>query len=697
MPVTNQQWDIELNGQGFEVLEVKANAYSGGLGQDRSVSGEFGPAELENQIIETRDVPILFDTFEGGMGYSEKITENAYAWGKNVRTRDPGVVLPGPSINNVALPANAQTLQIKASAEFAGDLYFVAGGTLYKVASGGNTAAIEWTNGPTNTISLGAGFGGTAALAFRHPAVTSADLYVGGTGAPLWRKRAGVWTQASAGGASQPTMRIADMGPVYQVVAGVGSHRIVSADGSDQAQIWTVSADPMVAANWANAGVIEGGYAVKKIATSNRHAYFVTDVGIFDLTEQNYSPNLTPYWRSMQSAENGRAVMVYNGKVLATHYLGLDMLGIASQQRADLSEFAQPGVGASNETPIFGPGTALTNDGGWAVLSLYSGIASYVMYGKERTVLGINGPGQMVWHGAEVYLLGEEITHMVVNNLQGSPRLWIASIVRTTGGSGIGSGTIGDVKLYWCPIPDAASALQDYANSGNHRFNTAYELYLPAETWGDAAKKHTVMRYDVQADNLATDRTIEIQHKAENETSFVSQGSAAGSPRATFYPPGEYKQAYRSFFLIKGTGTATQPPILRAFKVRAGLIQELRETRHYTVRLGGGNSRTGAFDRRSVTRLRDFLYALQTQGPVPIRDELGVVSTVKIESGVRFIVNNDPKTLARQFIAKFDASFITQSPDPGLAVTISESSEKYDNGYTWSDDTGASTNPLHWH
>lgn len=689
MPI-NHQYDIVLNGVGYMLSPVKKK-------QDRAINGTFVPAELQAEIVKSRDVPVIYDDFSGGMGYSEKVADAQYAWGENVCTRFPRVVIPGPALNYVALPTMADVGQIKASGEYGGDLFFAGGGALFKVAGGAGTATVEWTNSPTNTISLGASFAATSIVVFKVPGGT-ASMYIGGTGAALWRLTTATYTQASAGGANQPTMKVQDMACVYQLVAGAGSHRIVWADGNDPSQIWSVAADPMVAANAANMGILEGGVATRCIAGSNRHAYFVTDIGIFDLTEQGYSPNYTPYWIQTRSSENGRDALVYNGKVFACHKMGLDMLRISQGNREDVSGWAGPGVGTPNETPIHGLGTALTTDNGWLVYSLWNGTSSYVMYGMERTTLGINGPGPMVWHGAEIVIENEEITHMVTNSLTGSPRLWIATIVRNTGGSGLGKTVNGDINLYYCTIPDTGSPIQNWSDHGNqeHRFATEYTLDTPGEHYGDSAAKKFLKRLDVQADNLGVDRTIEILAHAEDDDTFVSQGTAGGSPLATIYPPNDYLESRRLFLRITGRGTTTNPPILRSLKARSNVKIELSETREYTALLGGSKTRSGALDRRDPKDLHNFLVNLQDSPPIPMQDDLGNEITVIFEQGLEYSPIDDPATGRRQAVDTFVVTVVTRVSETGPLVGTVESIYRYDSGFTWGNDSGVSTNPIRW-
>jgi hypothetical protein len=372
------------------------------------------------------------------------------------------------------------------------------------------------------------------------------------------------------------------------------------------------------------------------------------------------------------------------------------MVKVAQGTRDDISGWAGVGVGAPNETPIHGAGTSLTTDNGWLVQSLWSGTASYVMYGMERTVLGIPGPGPMVWHGAEVYLPGEEITHMTTNALQGTPRLWIATIVRVTGGSGLGKTVVGDINLYYCTIPDTAAPVQDWATSGAHRFATSSSLYLPAEHWGDPAAKKFLKRYDLQADNLGTGRTIQVLAHAEQSSTFVDQGTAGGSPLATFYPPDDYLQARRAFFKLVLTGTTTNPPILRALKVRANVKLELSEAREYTVFLGGKESRSGAADRRNPDTLHDFLVSLQDSSPIPMQNHRGNEIKVIFEQGLEYSVINEPADGRTQEVCTFVVTVITRITETGLAVDTPDSPFRYDQDYTWGDTDGTSDNPIAW-
>jgi hypothetical protein len=680
---TKKGYDLIIDSQGYNLSE-------------NMPSGTWVPDTIEAELVASRDIPIIYDDLIGGCCYSERVMPNHIAWGKNIRTRDPRVVLPGPRLNAITLPVTAANLgQIRFIQSDGTNLLFGAGRYVIRATNGNPATIVE-------DADLGATMVARASVIFKHG--TTRRMYIGGEGVRLRYRdvgSTGAWSTASAPGAGQASMKFDHMAVVYQVVAGHGAYRIVGSDYDTAGQIWSAQNDPSDPANWANAGTVEGGYAVRSMAHSNRHVYFVTDIGIFDLTDAGYSPNYTPYWKENPSSENGRAAIVYNGLVFATHSQGLDVVD-PSGQRQDTSDWATPGTGMSNETPIAGQGTALTVDGGWLVYSQYNKSlrASSVCYGRLRSQFGIQGPGPMVWHCAEIYIEGERITATKVDStFNGTPRLWIATVTVDANGDDQASAT--STKLYWASIPKAATALQDWlhrdpADSLRHQFATSYELHLPAEDWGDGASQKIVMRYDVQADNLGVhngvNKQIAVYAKNENEDTYTLQGTAGGSPRAVLYPPGEWKQGYRLQFCLQGSGDVDSPPILRVFKARVGKIAELREVRRYYVKLGGGEGTHGTVDKRRQSELFDHLVALQYRPPVQAVDEFDIERTMKIETGVQYVNIWDRRTEEMVREARFDATIITQVPETGEVIDTSEPDvDRYDTEIAWADTDGTTS------
>lgn len=345
----------------------------------------------------------------------------------------------------------------------------------------------------------------------------------------------------------------------------------------------------------------------------------------------------------------------------------------------------------------------MTVEGGWLVVNFYDPLTftSNIMYAKRKETLGLNAlPGPLVWHGAEIQIPYEEVTHMVVNAASGVPRLWIATIVR----SNTGGDTVGDVKLYWAPVTDGESPLKNWQNGGHMQFATDWDLTLPADDVDDATSPKVVMRFDVLADNLGITGgdLVQIGVQVANvlnadgteDAAFNSySASAGGSPRSTLYPLDqgrEYIQAYRPVFKIVGTGNEDGPAALRALKVRVGKILELRETLKYRVSLGGGRLKSGAQDTRDPKVLKAFLVNLQRRGPVQMVNEHGETVTVKVEYGVKYIVSNDPLNDSREEEAEFIVTKITQ--DQAVSGGSSdEDADRYDSDLVWADTDGTAS------
>ncbi len=688
MGAKDKQYDITLDGVGFMLSEEKGEPV---------VRVEYVPSEISEEVVRSRDVPTLYDDFGAGMGFSERLMPYTYAYGKNICTRFPRVVVPGPKLNEIDISAITNLDSIKGSAPISSNVILFVGGR-HAISVTGTIAS--------DAQDLGASFAATSAVSFRTSAggaVNQRNVYVGGTGGPMWmRSAAGVWTQGvvNASPGAFPSLKVTDMVTVYQTVEGRGANRIVMVDAADPSRIYQVSegVDPLDYNQYANAGIAGSGYAINRIIASNRHAYFLAANGVFDLTDQGYSPNLTEYWKQAASDLNGLDGVFYDGKIFALHRQGVDMIMTVSNGfRQDTgSTWAWPIAGIPNETPVNGIPQRITVEGGWLVVALYNETSkeTNIIYGKQKKDLEIQHPGPVVWHGAEITIPNETVTYMTVSNQGGQQRLWIATKVTVANGSW----SVGNIRLYYCTIPAGGNPVRDFYESGGHKFATSSELYLPGEDLNDLSAKKTIIRYDMVNDNLGTysgtSKKIEVQVKAEASGTYVSQGIAQGSPRVVLVPTSSgqpYVRAYRFFTKLLFSGHADSPPILRAFKVRAGKTVELREVRTYRVIFGSGRTNSGAMDKREQKALIDWLKGLQRAGPVSFTDELGQDLTAQVESSLRYVVTNDQHTGWRQAVAEFVVSIITEQAETGQSADTAQTGNRYDETWEWADSSGAGT------
>lgn len=670
-------------------------------GQDRQIRGSFGPAELQVEVAKARDVPVLWRDFSMGMGVSESWGPgaNAYAYNKNADTRHPRLVLPGPYLYTITTTGLTFTGEVKDSIFHEGALRFSAGDKIARIEVGATAAALDTVpaGGLYNKMVVFGGSGSNVAYC--------TDLlgrYVKYTALNTWTR------VADPGGANKPTLRFDTWAKLYWVVGSKQGYQLLAVDSLDPdgggrpgTYTWHCAGNPDVYSNWTPAGRIGTQGRVRSIAASNRRAYFACDDGLYDLNEQGYSPNITPYMDKQPHIENGQWSTVYAGMVLMSHAFGLDLIPVGSGSRIDAPTHAQPGSGLPNETPVYGSVVTGMNEGGWLAVAQFNGTDSYISYGKPRDMIGVDGPGVFAWHN-QIHIPGEKVTHM---NIFESHDRWMMVIFSHT------AGTPSAVKIRECTLAKAATPLQDWLNGGDYRFAEEFRLYLPFEDWLDPSSRKNLMRFDVQADNLGTktDSTfdlepgvdytglvsVEIAAKDETESTFDSQGEATASPRSVLYPVGGYKSGYRFGLEIvgrgltsKGTGNVyvdqgkSDPPILRAIKARAGIVIEQRETRQFRLRVSSGQLRDLTFDRRDPEDMEDFLYKLQNYGPIEVKDEDGDWRVMKVESGATWEEVQHSASGAELTYVELVCSIIEEQEQPPTTTEVTVYT-----GPTWQDET----------
>lgn len=661
-------------------------------GQDRDLTGSFGPAELQVEVAKSRDVPVLWRDFSGGAGFSESWGQgvNGYAYGRNVNTRNPRLLLPAAHLYNITVAGLTFTAPVTDSINFDGRLRFVAGDSIFSIDPASTAASLDnqFSGSLFKTMQI-------------FPVAGVQRVYVTDYNGRMVVRKAGSWSRMADPGAVQPFHRMDDLAKVYWAVGDKRGYQLVGVASkyptvSDAAgnYIYHCAGDPETAANWTPVGYVGSGYVVRSMAASNRRVYYCCDDGIYDLDEQGYSPNLTPYWGDYPHASNGQWSTVYEGLVLASHVLGLDYVPVSTGARLDASTMAHPGSGLPNETPVYGPVVCGINEGGWIVVAQFNGKDTYVSYGKPRDMIGINGPGPVLWHN-EYYLAGQKVTHMAITERHGGPVLVLFSHAYNSTTA---------VKIWEAILPTSSTTIQDWLNNGRMRFSQSFDLFIPVEDWQDPASRKNLMRIDVQADGLGILQQgavqVEVLAKTENQ-GWVSQGSSASSPRGIIYPQGKYLDGYRIGLQVKGTGvttgldpvanptnvwTANQqsfPPIIRALKARAGLVVEQRKTRVYHLRVGGGELGDGTLDRRDPQELKDWLFSLQNYGPITAVNEDGKVETVKVETGASFIELEAKSAQVQVSTVELVCSVIEEQAGPTPTIL-----EQY-TGPTWGQESGA--------
>ncbi len=645
MALTNQEYDLLLGNPSIGVMLDRAERGDARL--PAQIEGGFGPAEADDQLV-SDDVPVMHDDFSGGAFYSKRLLKTGYAYAEGAYCRDPRVVLPAGAVTELPLPAG--TVEISGSFEQDGHLYLLAGALAVRLGSG--------TDLPVNAQYLGAGFVADGAAAF------NGATYVGGSGGNLWRLQGGVWTQ-SASAARRKAATVSWVIPSEG--SGISAERLIMAT-SDLRNIRYVAGDPLIDANWGPViRVGSSSHPITSLVSAPRHAYICKTDGLYDLNSRGETPHLTPGLRHAAIAPSNGAVSLYwGGFVYFTHVSGLYRVWVGDPVVQYQPGWCQPGWGLPNETPIHGACTALAIDQGWIIASVYNGTNSYQGAGVDRREVGIEGIGPLLWHFAEVALPGERITHMRVTAPGSQPRLWIATMYG------------GQARLRWVSLPKAATPLEDFLASGQHRFQQRWTLYPSVHDWGDADAEKIIKQLGVVTENLGTGVTMDVAANADGGA-WTSQGTIRTSPRARLVPRAPLSKGQQIGLRIIGNGTALIPAVLRSAKVRAEVNVELFERRRYPIRVQRGQkTRNGATDRRNPARVWQQIVDFQRAGPIDMVDEQGNQLTIRVRGGMPFKQVEDKESGDWTYIAALDVTVLDIVAMGGVGRTF-----KWNDGTKW--------------
>lgn len=673
--------DIEINGEGYKLVRPKSTDYD--------TIETFGQRESGAAPDQSKDYVIELDDFSAGMGYNAKIGPGVYHYGLNIDSRYPFALLPGPKVTQCNGP--------NAFDDWGGVVDFAEfGGRLYALTSTG-VVFIKLLSSDVFTGEFQDGLATKGEKFLISDVGGTNRLYVsyGVTQRYAYHTSGGGWTIAPDPGVSTPQLRFNDWVNQWWTVPlpdGTKSEgmQIVAVDATDPTHLWHVSASPDTPGNWAGPIKVGKGYPIRSLAASNRRVYAVCDDGVYEISETYSAANLTPYWGHNPSDQNGLCSTIYDGKVLASHYLGCDYVEIGQGRRIDYSSYAQPNVGLPNESPIFGPATAFSVENGWVVASYYNGIDSFICYGRLRQEQRIDGPGPFVWHGALVYLPGEKVQALKVSNVTGTPRMWVGT----------------NRNVYWYSVPQASTPLQDWNANGSYRFAESGTLYGSEEVFGSITARKFITRADVQGDAFGrvtisgAEHTIGIDLSLRLEDGTSKHiGSSYASPLGIIYPNEDYIMGHRfspqitlhAYATGTGPNTVQYVPILRAVRLVSGIITDQRRQAQYTIQLEGGENRTGSMRVEDADSVWEKLVLLQSLGPVVIKDKKGVERLGKIQAGIRKQLLTENRDRVDHEIAVIEVAYIEKAELPSTQIIQEQVGNKWEDGSIWASNSGDTT------
>lgn len=519
IPKARGPYDMMLDGVGLYL--GSAPDPQDGKDLPVTIDGNFSPTE-DKQVS---DEPAYWDDWSLGMGYTQRPKgRGGYSYALGACTRVPGMIFPAGGEVEIDLTALSVTTghTIVDATDYGSAMYLLTSGNQVLVMGPDGAWEIDGTITAT-------GFAGQSIVAF------NGELYAsGGTGGIVRRLTVPVgddyWADDTTNYGAAPVYK---MCKVYWVVAGLGSFWLVGVFDESRSYFRRTDGDPLDYTDLVDFGawseltqVGDTTYPINSLAASNRVVAFVKTNGIHRVDSRGYAPNRTEYWEEVVDDENGLASIVFDGKVIASHVLGLDRVDISDMIKQEEPSFVQPGHSRPNATPIYGRITAMARSQGWLLASVWNGVTSYLVYGKEPAKLGIDSLDSLIWHGAEAWWPGEIVTWMKVSSKTGRPYLYVATTDDTTG----------ELSIYAIYHPRASNLYQEWLGGESVDFRSAFTIYFTGEDYGDSNAKKVPRRGDLVADNLDRNHTIQVYAVADGASPSETLDDAAGV-RYTLIPP----------------------------------------------------------------------------------------------------------------------------------------------------------------
>lgn len=544
------------------------------------------PPEVRSSFVPATDGPSLadeiFSDWSNGLGFSQPgQVRNGYAYGEFVDTRSAGMVLPAGALTELSVPVTVTgDPQILGDFHLGSHWYLISTRYIFRFVNGVGNPEVFYDHGSEtfDGTAVVADYGGTR-TAFLGRSVGGFSKFDGST-----------FTHTASFGRSK-------LAAVWFTTPSGVSVRHLVGTGADEYRITTcpLSSDPMSAGSWGSDIVVgEGAYPIRSLTSAGRHVYVNTTGGVYDLNELGETLALTPYHQDGADAENGLACRFYDRYVMYNSVLGIDAVDVSQPGLRHADPFwVMPGgeTGQSNETPIWGRPTSATIDGGWYVTSIFNNRDSYVIYGKPRPKLGVEGPTPWVWHGALAKFANQKVSHLRVRALTEDSVRARYLYVATEPHDGAGAS-----RVFRQSLPRSTSAKQEYdalvagTITVSHRFYPGFTLVNTPREWGEPTRQKSLIRTDVGSRNLTGGNSMSVS-VSEDEAAYGDPiGAVTVSPLQAIPTTSDAPQGLQLGIKVVASSTATVPAILRSITARAVIDHEEIEELEMDVLLIKGQS-----------------------------------------------------------------------------------------------------------
>ncbi len=591
----------------------------------KSVRSTFLPAASTGSPLE--DVTV--SDWSNGMGYSQPgLVRNGYAYGLGVDTRSPGLVMPSGEVAEMAINSViTDDVSIVGSFVYDDVLYLVS--TRYVFREIGT----EWVIYNDQNVET---FDGSAVVC---DYAGSRVVFLGHAGGSKLTKFDGsTFTTVMNHGYHS-------LAAVYWTTTdGVSVRRLVGATNTRTIKHCPLTSDPMSSASWSAAITVgEGEHDIKGMVSAGRHVYVLTNGGVYDLNELGETLALTPYQAELKEPYNGNRSRFYDKYVMFNHAVGVDAVDVSDSQKRHVSpSWVTPGAegGTPNETPVWGGMTASAIDGGWFVMAISDNRDGYVLYGKPREKVGVQGTSPWVWHGAFAKFSGETITHMRVRSTttNGARARYLYIATAPYDGDG-------DPKIYRQSLPRSSSPKQEYdaivagTQTVPHRFGSSFTLVGSPIDWGEPTRNKIGLRLDLGTENLDTGNAVSAYVDADGTAATAPVGAATVSPLQSLTMVSDAPSGLQLTPRLVATGGPRNPPILRSLTFRAAIDREQIEVLEFDAWfVKGAAQNNGGHDVQMSDDVKWRLMAGLQNTVQEFQDPLDREYTVLVEPGITSVI-----------------------------------------------------------
>lgn len=531
------------------------------------------------------DPTITWSDWSLGMtfGRVDRIGRGGYSYGLGLDARDPRRLMPAGKVTELAMPASGFThAPIRAFQQYGSHTYVALGSE--STAPAATSDILRIVDSDSEVVVSGRypsdsspRFSARSMLQYRD------YLYVGGYNGFVRRKvidpnfpDAGPLDDDVPGDGSGwegYSFQRVFLAKQNWKVAGIQDFYIVAND--TESTIVYTAADPTTAGNWSSpVGVIRGDssvatqigddrYAIKSVATSNHRMFWGKGDGVWDIASDGYAANATPFVEDTLDETNCQAMYYHDGSVFFWTSMGLMRMATNDRVRIDVPQNVQPGFGRPVEGPIYGTVTCNpTSDNGWLVVPIYNGRDSFLIYGQDPAVLGVDIPVPMIWHGALAVFPGKKVTALGKTTQTGWPQLLI----------GLWDPVAAEASISKMYMLKNGSAYQSWQHGDDYRFQEAWTCQFTQEDLGLPNTRKVILRGESSTENTSSARKVELYTAIDN--AVWSEQTGAGDPFYVLSPP--LSSAYTLSVATYGTSDfidadATAEEIAAALAAISGL------------------------------------------------------------------------------------------------------------------------------